>query len=336
VPLSRFWRCVATVVVGSTIGAGLVAGLPAWADPATTGAAADRVPSRPILDQQISDASNQLEIVIEQYNAARVTLTQTKAKEARVAKELIPLHVAVNKARAKVGRMAVGVYETDAFSSFSALVDAESATLALNQLSTLDELARARQAQIDTLYASAKVYTDRQARLAALDAKQSNTYAALAAKKKLIITQIAKLKALRLAAYGTVGLPAQPANNDFVPVYSPGAAGRAVKFAVAQIGKMYQWAAAGPDHYDCSGLTMAAWKAAGVLLPHNAAMQYRAVAHVSRTDLRPGDLVFYFNPVHHVALYLGKDKVVQAPEFGRPVSIADIGLAPIHGYGRPG
>jgi cell wall-associated NlpC family hydrolase len=345
VPLSRFWRCAVAVVTGSTLGAGLIA-LPAGADPGRAkpppavigapGPAANRPPAKAALDKQINDASDQLEVIVEQYNAVRISLERTKATEAKVAKQLGPLRTAVAKQRSRVGRIAAGVYETSAFSTFSALLSSDSATYTLNQLSTLNELAHARQDQINTLYAAAKVYTDQQGKLARLDSQQSNSYATLKVKRATIINQIAKLKGLRLAAYGTVGLPSTPPMSDYIPPYTPGIGGRVVTFAVAQLGKMYQWAAAGPDRFDCSGLTLAAWKSVGVSLPHNAAMQYRAVAHIKRADLRPGDLVFYFNPVHHVAMYVGENKVIQAPEYGKPVSYADIGLASIHGYGRPG
>jgi peptidoglycan DL-endopeptidase CwlO len=112
-------------------------------------------------------------------------------------------------------------------------------------------------------------------------------------------------------------------------------AGVAVSFAYAQIGKGYRYAAAGPDAYDCSGLTMAAWAAAGVSLPHNAARQYGSVPHVSRDQLAPGDLVFYYGDIHHVALYVGAGRIIHAPNEGETVRVEPIDLAPIAGYGRP-
>jgi cell wall-associated NlpC family hydrolase len=118
------------------------------------------------------------------------------------------------------------------------------------------------------------------------------------------------------------------------PAVSGGAA-TAVQFAYAQIGKPYQWGAAGPGSYDCSGLTSAAWQAAGVSMPHNAARQYSAVAHISRADLRPGDLVFYYADIHHVAIYVGDGSVIHAPTAGQTVRVARLDHAPIHGYGRP-
>ena len=80
---------------------------------------------------------------------------------------------------------------------------------------------------------------------------------------------------------------------------------------------------------------MRAWEAAGVSLPHNAAMQYETVAHITFAQLRPGDLIFYYSPIHHVAIYIGGGNIIQASQPGRPVAIAKYDGSPITGYGRP-
>src|SRR6185503_15210639 len=100
--------------------------------------------------------------------------------------------------------------------------------------------------------------------------------------------------------------PTKAGGSTPAPPYVPGRAGVAVKYAYAQLGKPYKWAAAGPNSFDCSGLTLAAWRAAGLSLPHNAAMQWRSMPHISRAALRPGDLVFY-RSLGHVAIYVGNN-----------------------------
>ncbi|MFD0594195.1 C40 family peptidase [Catellatospora coxensis] len=104
-------------------------------------------------------------------------------------------------------------------------------------------------------------------------------------------------------------------------------------FAYKQLGKPYVWAADGPNGYDCSGLTLAAWRAAGVSLYHQAATQWREVAHISRSQLLPGDLVFY-SGLGHVALYVGSGKVIHAPTTGEVVKIASVDMMSPYGYGR--
>ena len=101
-------------------------------------------------------------------------------------------------------------------------------------------------------------------------------------------------------------------------------------FAFAQLGEPYVWGAAGPDSWDCSGLTMGAWAAGGVSLPHYSVAQYYATTPVSYTDLQPGDLLFWAsdpnNPdtIYHVALYIGNDQKIAAPQTGRNVEISSV------------
>jgi hypothetical protein len=180
------------------------------------------------LDRQIRTTSNQLEVVIEQYDAIRGSLRRTKTQEVTVEHQLQPLHAAVTAARARVGLIAASVYETTSFGPLVTLMDAGSASQALANLSTINQVARVRQAQIHRLYDAASAYTSRQAKLRDLDAQQSNTYATLAAKRSTIISQIAKLKSLRVAAYGPTGMVATAPVSGFVPVYSPGAAGQSL------------------------------------------------------------------------------------------------------------
>jgi cell wall-associated NlpC family hydrolase len=112
---------------------------------------------------------------------------------------------------------------------------------------------------------------------------------------------------------------------------------KAVDVAVAQLGKPYRWGATGPGSFDCSGLTSYAWAKAGVNLPRTSRMQYAGTTRISRSELRPGDLVFYHSPISHVAIYMGDGKVVEAPNSSNNVRIRNDGLTRrgVVGYGRP-
>lgn len=94
---------------------------------------------------------------------------------------------------------------------------------------------------------------------------------------------------------------------------------RAVRFARRQVGKPYRWGGSGPNAYDCSGLTRAAWSRAGRSLPHSSRMQSRATRRVRHRKMRKGDLLFYGKPVHHVAIYVGNRKMIEAPRPGLKV-----------------
>ncbi|GAB2706748.1 hypothetical protein GCM10010442_26980 [Kitasatospora kifunensis] len=117
---------------------------------------------------------------------------------------------------------------------------------------------------------------------------------------------------------------------------TPSAAGRqAVAFALAQLGKPYLWGAIGPDTYDCSGLTSQAWLHAGVQIPRTSQDQWAQLQHVPLNQLRPGDLVVYYESAEHIAMYIGGGLVVQAPHAGTVVRVSPIGMAPILGAVRP-
>ena len=121
----------------------------------------------------------------------------------------------------------------------------------------------------------------------------------------------------------------QPAPAPPPPLSPPsgsGGAERAIAFAKAQLGDPYVWGADGPDSWDCSGLMLGAWGAAGVYLPHYSVAQYYAGTPISASDLRPGDLVFWGTSsspesIHHVAMYIGDGMIIHAPRTGRPVEI---------------
>jgi cell wall-associated NlpC family hydrolase len=104
-----------------------------------------------------------------------------------------------------------------------------------------------------------------------------------------------------------------------------GRAGVALRFAVQQIGDSYVWGAAGPIKWDCSGLTMRSFQQAGVRLPHSSRAQYSYGRSITRSNLQPGDLVFFGSPISHVGIYIGKNKMVHAPRPGARVQIAEFG-----------
>jgi cell wall-associated NlpC family hydrolase len=137
------------------------------------------------------------------------------------------------------------------------------------------------------------------------------------------------------AANGAAPIKEQKEADIPAPPPAKGGASTAVSAAAAQIGKPYKWGAAGPDSFDCSGLTMYAWAEAGVQLAHFAASQYDALPKVPRDQLQPGDLVFFGNPIHHVGIYEGGGVMINAPQTGENVRRNSIGRADYVGASRP-
>jgi cell wall-associated NlpC family hydrolase len=152
---------------------------------------------------------------------------------------------------------------------------------------------------------------------------------------QLTADQRAKLAASQRAA--VTSARASRSSSRTAITYTGPASGRAaiaVRTAYAQLGDPYVYGASGPNAFDCSGLTSYAWRAAGVYLPHSSSAQYGYGRHVSRADLQPGDLVFYYSPISHVAIYIGGGRVIHAPYPGRSVEIAPLGEMPFTGATR--
>lgn len=125
-----------------------------------------------------------------------------------------------------------------------------------------------------------------------------------------------------------------PPSDD--PPPSSGRGAIALAYAEDQLGDPYVFGAAGPDAFDCSGLTMAAWGEAGVYLPHSSRSQYSSGTPVDRYDLQIGDLVIFYDDMHHVGIYAGDDQVIHAPRPGKSVEYSPIEYMPYAGAVRPG
>jgi cell wall-associated NlpC family hydrolase len=326
--LPRSKRSLARAFVASLV-AVIVGLLPA--------AHAHAAPSAQEIEAQIDKLWNQLEPLVEQYNGVRYQLTQNQAKQAALTKQLAPLQMQVDLAMTRVGALSAGLYERGPGSNVAAMLSAGTPDNFLGQLTMLNQLARVQQAQISATKDQVDAYNRQKAPLDALVAQQQQQVADLSAKKKQITAQMDELQKLRQAAYGSAGAAA---GGSLKPVACPvtyigGAAGKAIGYACAHIGAPYVWAAAGPTSFDCSGLTQAAWASAGFSLAHYTVTQKQQTLRISATDLRPGDLVFYFGDVHHVAIYAGGGWVVHAPHPGDRVRMAQMGqVGSINSYGR--
>jgi cell wall-associated NlpC family hydrolase len=282
---------------------------------ALTGAApAHAGPSVGDIERQIDHAWSVLEPTIERHNATRQDLAARRRQADELAARIAPLQQRIDAAMTQVGVLAVRAYKGEEAANVNALLASGSPRRVIDQLQLLDQFARHQRREVRAVVELRQAYAARKATLDALVARLARAEADLAARKAEIDAQIAGLQKLRLRAYGGgAGGALKPAP---CPVAYPGGAVAAVvRFACAQIGRPYVWGAAGPGGYDCSGLTMAAWARAGVDLPHNAARQRAATRPVSRSELRPGDLVFHPD-LTHVGLYVGDGWMVHAPTTG--------------------
>jgi cell wall-associated NlpC family hydrolase len=231
--------------------------------------------------------------------------------------------------------MAVQAYMGGGVSTLNAVLGVDSPAALLDQLAFVNVIARNQRAQIQAVATARDKYAGDKKVLDDIIAQQAQQDADLAAKKTDIEAKLADLQKLRQQAYGSSG-----ATGVLKPVACPveylgGPGGVAAKKACELIGKPYVWGAAGPNGYDCSGMTMAAWAAAGVKLRHYTKWQWQDAKAVSKADLRPGDLVFFYSDLHHMGLYVGGGWMVHAPTTGDQVRMAKLDGRPIAGYRRP-
>ena len=303
------------------------------------------------LQAQINANGSKISALAEKFNGARMRLDQTNraladaqsnlaAAEARAGAIRSALSgraaalLKINALGASVGSDDIDLSEIESAAQRAkyAQITSEQDRSALNRLAYVREDLSVKRKALSDLQSQRKAETDAISKAEA-DIKKAN-----ADQQKMLSGVSAELKTLmaqeesrqRSAARG----PTRGGAGSFRPglsmpnVTSPnGTARAAIAFAQAQLGKPYVYAAAGPDSYDCSGLTMSAYRAAGVGMGHFSGSQFGSFPHVNFDELLPGDLIFWGpGGSNHVGLYIGGGLMIHAPQTGDVVKVA-----PIHG-----
>lgn len=314
-----------------------------------------RAEAQQVLAQiQVMDA--QMEKAVEAYNAANVRLDQIRHDLAVNQARLETAKKNLVKARAQVSARLVALYtsnEPDTLSiifgaaSLGDLIDRidsanriadEDARIAAEVKQYRNEVQTRQQALVKARADQVKVVADRAAQRSSIESQLAERQALYSSIKD----QIAQLEAAerarqaRLAAQAKAAAKQQPSAPAPAPAPAPSSAGSSgssapppathssmVSIALQYLGVPYVWGGASPSGFDCSGLTMYAYAKVGVYLPHNAAMQYGMGTPVSRSQLAPGDLVF-FNGLSHVGMYIGGGRFVHAPHTGDVVKISSL------------
>ena len=305
--------------------------------PQLASASPDATPKAPTVasvEKQLGRLALTNSQLVEQYDHARVVLQSRLAAAARANKAAAVAQTAFTSATAEMSRTVTAEYEGSAMSVAGALLTSKSDDSYLAQMDTMNMVSAHTAQVVDSVTQLQKDATDAAAAAKNLVDQAHAQLLALAQSKRKVQSQITKyqttlgmLTAAQRATYSASINPAvSPAKVTFAVSHLVASAKAkiAVNFALAQVGKPYVWGAAGPDSYDCSGLTMASWHAAGVNLPHSAADQYNYGTHVSLNNLTPGDLIFMYSPIGHVTIYIGDGMMVSAPQSGENVSVIPV------------
>ncbi|MGW4850370.1 NlpC/P60 family protein [Streptomyces sp. NPDC004288] len=293
----------------------------------------------------------QAEEATERYNAAEEALKLQAADTKKVTARLTAARTALAEGRAAAGRIARDQYQgRSEISSYLRLLFAEDPQSALDEGHLMARASRERATAVTRLTsaerragslasASRKALDRRQGLASAQRARRDEVRARLLDVEKLLAglspDQLARVTELERVQ--TAGAQRELLDSGVLdgPRTPSRAGAEALRFAVGQIGKPYEWGAEGPEAYDCSGLTQRAWAAAGRELPRTSQEQWASLPRVPLTELRPGDLVVYFPGATHVALYLGEGLVVQAPRPGAKVKVSPLAANPVLGAVRP-
>lgn len=281
------------------------------------------------------------EKVAEQLNDAKVARAKTQKELAAATKKANAATALYGKASSDFKRIVSGELKSAPAGQFAVFFTSRSPKDFADQMALMDYVAGRKGQKIDQIGTVRSTAGKAQAAVKAkLDArtKLEQTMTAKAADLKKRATTLTGLLS-DLCVEDQPATQAARASRDLPRVAvgpSSGSAQKAVQTALAQIGDPYVWAAAGPDAYDCSGLTSYAWAAAGVSLPHSSSGQMGYGTRVSRSEVRAGDLVFFYSPVHHVGLAISNTMMVHASTFGVPVQVAPIDSSPFTGATRLG
>ncbi|MFD1934646.1 NlpC/P60 family protein [Nonomuraea mangrovi] len=298
-------------------------------------AMADPKPSLRELSKQVEKLHNDIETLTEQYNGQREKLKSVKKSADNAKKILATSEADLAAKRARATLLAESTYMSGGFTdglAFAnatdpgAFLDAAATSFAINQQQgqEVKELA-------ESIAAAEKARATAKTRLAEVQKLVDD----LGGKRDKITSMVAKVESsLFRRAIGEAGRPGTRATKVNLPIIGSGKAAEAARWALTQQLKPYVWGAEGPGSYDCSGLVMAAYQRVGISLPHYTGDQWTAGTHITREELRPGDLVFFYSDLHHVGIYIGGGMMVHAPQTGDVVRIATIGNRPFAGAVR--
>ncbi|MFH8433983.1 NlpC/P60 family protein [Streptomyces sp. NPDC018007] len=335
-------RTAATLALAGAATAGSVTSAGAAPAEPATGAAQVRAK----VDRLYHDA----EVATEKYNGAKEKAdTAARAVDA-LTDEAARRTARLNASRHALGSLATAQYRSGTLAPALQLALSSDPDAYLERASYLDRagdrqtgLLRTIKRQVSQI-TRVKARADREnerlaARRAELREHRTAIRTKLADARELLATLTAEQRAAHErsadARHGGGPARAERSTARGGPVTAPNSrAGRAIAFAHGAIGKPYVWGATGPDAFDCSGLTQAAWKAAGVGLPRTTYTQINAGQRVPRSQLAPGDLVFFYSGISHVGLYIGGGQMIHAPRPGAPVRIAPIDQMPFAGATR--
>jgi cell wall-associated NlpC family hydrolase len=288
---------------------------------------------------RVRDLQEQAATAAEGAQDAKVQLAKLKRTLDSVQQQATQQGASVDQMNKIIGAIAADQYKSGPLSQSLELLFSSDPALYLSAAGSLEAVTRKKSADLkkfsvatQRLNATTFTVTDKLALVRAAEAKFTKQLAIANGKLQQAEELLAKLTAAERERLAKLNEDEENADQErsladagkYANVAGRG--GVAIKYALAQIGDRYVFGAAGLINWDCSGLTMRAFQAAGVSLPHSSRAQYNYGKSIARKDLLPGDLVFFGKPISHVAIYVGGNRMLHAPRTGARVKIAEFSL----------
>ena len=290
------------------------------------------------VQERVDNLYHQAEQASERINDAKLELAELERDVTSLRADQRRQQARLEIAREDLQHSIISQYEGQGLSALGEITVSEDPGAFVSQLSTLSAYNDLQNELFDSFATEAKALNIREQATEQRAAEVTRLRNQLVTEQETIETNLEEAESLldrlkeeereALLSRGSVRLPSD--------VSASGRAAAALEYAMAQVGDAYVWGAAGPNAFDCSGLTMMAWAQAGVALPHSSRMQFASGPRVAASDLRPGDLVFYYTPISHVSIYIGNGLIVDAANPGAGVRVAELYSMPYVGAVRPG
>ena len=318
--------------VAATLAAALAVGLGAVLPPAPAAAAPGTTAQA---EKLVEQAASKLTSIDEQVHAAAVIVDDQKAAARAAEKKAAQADAALATLEPQLRAIAKTGY-TGRQTQVAAFLTSDSADNHVQQMATLDMIAdhadavvgrvaaaqdKAEAAHAAAMKAAKKAYAglaELKKQKAQLQAKRDEYEAAfdrLTAREQARVTSRIAGPSLSRPSFASLGLDPESA------------AATVIKTALSKVGSPYVWGGTGPNGFDCSGFTGFAYASVGIPLPHSSGAQAGLGTPGSRSELKPGDLVFFYSPISHVGLYIGNGMMVHARTFGQPVAVTSVDQA---------
>jgi cell wall-associated NlpC family hydrolase len=293
--------------------------------PSGVGSAATGAP-QPTLTSLVAQAkqlSNEINTLSEQYDGLRVQLSEAQA-ETKIAQATYAMDAKrLGAGELAVGEVAAQSYMDGGFGTPLQVLTSSDAQTLMSRAAIMQQLQAENGDKVSALSTAEAAARHAQETAAQQGKRAAALSAGMAAKTKLIQ---GKANTLNSAAFrqamDVFDKTGQYPNIDIPTTNTVGA--EALRYALTRRGDPYVWGAAGPGEFDCSGLVLWAYAQVGISLEHYTGDQWNEGEHISRSELEPGDLVFFFQDIGHVGMYIGNGLMVDAPTFGQPVQVQPV------------